>query len=44
MLGEKQQKPMRKHWKKPFSGESVFKQVSSKDERAWEDDTMVYGM
>lgn len=43
MLGEKQQKLIRKHWKKPFSGESVFKliQDSSKDERIWEDDTKV---
>lgn len=44
MLREKQQKLMRKHWKKPFSRESIFKHMrdSSKEGRTWENDTTVY--
>lgn len=44
MLGEKHQKLMRKHWKKPFSKEIFFKhkQDRSKEERRQKDDTTVY--
>lgn len=42
MLGEKQKKLMRKNWKKPFFQRKCLQTYTSKEERTWEDDTMVY--